>query len=330
MSGFPTRRMRRLRGSSALRDMLAEVRLTRNELIAPLFVREGEQIRHEIASMPGQYQFSVDTALETVRGWAQKGLRAVLLFGIPNSKDAAGSEAWNDDAAVQRLIARIKADVPEMLVVTDVCLCEYTDHGHCGTLRERSDGRRDVDNDATLESLSKTAVSHARAGADIVAPSAMMDGQVAAIRRALDESDLGDTAIMSYAVKFASSFYGPFRDAAESPPSFGDRRSYQMDPRSGSQAALEAADDLAEGADILMVKPALAYLDIIAAVRRQVPCPLAAYHVSGEFSMIKAAARVGWLDERGAALEVTAAIKRAGADLIITYFAEQLADWLGC
>jgi len=325
---FPTTRLRRLRYHATLRDMLAETHLTRNDFIAPLFVREGEGVRREIASMPGQYQLSVDTAMETVRRWADVGLRAVLLFGIPDRKDEAGSEAWNDAAAVQRLAGEIKAQRPEVLVVTDVCLCEYTSHGHCGTLVERPGGARDVDNDATLESLARTAVSHARRGADVVAPSAMMDGQIAAIRQALDAEGLATTAILSYAVKFASGMYGPFRDAAESPPSFGDRRTYQMDYRSAGQAFREAEADLAEGADLLMVKPAATYLDIIAAVKRQFPVPLAAYHVSGEYAAIKAAARLGWLDERAAALEITHAIKRAGADLIITYFAEDLAGWI--
>ena len=329
MSGFSIRRLRRLRATPALRDMLAEVQLSREDLIAPLFVREGENVRHEITSMPGQFQYSVDTAVETVKSWTDKGLRAVLLFGIPDVKDAVGSEAWNDEAAVQRLTRRIKADVPDMLVMTDVCLCEYTDHGHCGTLCDRPDGQKDVDNDATLESLAKAAVSHARAGADVVAPSAMMDGQVAAIRQGLDEAGLDGARIMSYAVKFASSLYGPFRDAAQGPPQFGDRRTYQMDYRAPAQAIPEALIDVDEGADIVMVKPAATYLDIIADVRQYVDVPLAAYHVSGEFSMIKAAVGAGWLDERGTVLEITSAIKRAGADLIITYYAEQLADWLG-
>ena len=329
MTGFPTRRLRRLRGSQTLRDMLAETTLTRNDLIAPLFVREGAKVRQEITSMPGQHQLSVDTALETVRRWANKGLRAVLLFGIPDAKDAVGSGAWDDDAATQRLVREIKTALPEMLVITDVCLCEYTDHGHCGTLCEGPGGQMDVDNDATLVSLAKTAVSHARAGADVVAPSAMMDGQVAAIRGALDEAGFAQTAILSYAVKFASSLYGPFRDAAESAPKSGNRRSYQMDYRAAGQWAAEAKADIAEGADMIMVKPAGAYLDIVAAARRRFDVPLAAYQVSGEYAMIKAAAQAGWLDEQQAAVEVISAIKRAGADLIITYFAEPLADWLG-
>jgi porphobilinogen synthase len=328
MSGFPTTRLRRLRYNATLREMLAEVRLSRDELIAPLFVREGEGVRAAIGSMPGQYQHSVDAAIETVRRWADKGLRAVLLFGIPDAKDAVGSAAWDEGAAVQRLVRGIKEDRPDVLVITDVCLCEYTDHGHCGTLVDRGGGR-DVDNDATLASLARTAVSHARCGADVVAPSAMMDGQVAAIRQALDAEGFRTTCILSYAVKFCSSLYGPFRDAAESAPKFGDRRTYQMDSRATGQAVREAAADLDEGADLLMVKPAGAYLDVISAVRRRFDAPLAAYQVSGEYAAIKAAAAAGWLDERAVALEVTSAIKRAGADLVITYFAESLADWLG-
>ncbi|MCY2932438.1 MAG: porphobilinogen synthase [Planctomycetota bacterium] len=328
MSQFPTRRLRRLRRTPALREMLAQVRLSMQDVIAPLFVREGKGVRQEIAAMPGQFQFSVDTALKTVKAWADKGVAAVLLFGIPDTKDATGSQAWSPKAAVQRLAGAIKKALPEMIVITDLCLCEYTSHGHCGVLKARPGGSKDVDNDATLALLGRTAVSHARAGADIVAPSAMMDGQVAAIRDALDEAGFEDTAIMSYAVKFASSLYGPFRDAAESAPAFGDRRSYQMDYRTIDQAMMEADADADEGADILMVKPAGAYLDVIADVRGASDLPLAAYQVSGEYSMIKAAAAAGWIDERAAALETLTAIKRAGADLIITYFAEALTDWL--
>jgi len=305
--------------------MLAPVHLARDQLIAPLFVREGTGVRKAISSMPGQFQFSADTALETVRRWADLGLRAVLLFGIPDRKDAAGSEAWNDSAAVQRLTGRVKADLPGMVVITDVCLCEYTDHGHCGALTA---GRTDVDNDATLELLSKVAGSHAKAGADVVAPSAMMDGQVRAVRAALDGAGFESTAILSYAVKFASSMYGPFRDAAQNAPQFGDRRTYQMDYRAPRQGLQEAAQDIREGADIIMVKPAATYLDVIALVRRRFDVPLAAYHVSGEYAALHAAAQNGWLDLKDAAIEVTTAIKRAGADLIITYFAEQLAAWL--
>ncbi len=328
MTGFPTRRLRRLRHNSTLREMLAEVSLSTSDFVAPLFVREGEGVRLEIPSMPGQYQLSVDSGMETVRRWADAGLRAVLLFGIPDVKDAQGSQAWDEGGSVQRLSRQIKSDLPEMLVITDVCLCEYTDHGHCGLLHKGNATVGDVDNDATLELLARTAVSHARSGADVVAPSAMMDGQVAAIRQALDAEGFAMTAILAYAVKFASSLYGPFRDAAESPPSFGDRRTYQMDHRAPRQSMLEAQSDLDEGADMLMVKPAAAYLDVIAAVRNRFDAPLAAYHVSGEYAMIKAAARAGWIDERAVALEVTRSIKRAGADMIITYFAENIADWL--
>ena len=278
--------------------------------------------------MPGQFQFSADVAVETVRRWANLGLPAVLLFGIPESKDAAGSSAWDDGGPVQTLVRLIKTKLPEVLVVTDVCLCEYTDHGHCGTVVSRPDGRAEIDNDATLQALAKVALSHAQAGADLVAPSAMMDGQVAAIREALDAGGFLETGILSYAVKFASCFYGPFRDAAESRPQFGDRRTYQLDFASPRGIISEAQADIDEGADMIMVKPALPCLDVIAELRRRTDLPIAAYHVSGEYASIKAAARAGWLDERAAALEVTTAIKRAGADLIITYFAEQLAAWL--
>jgi len=310
-----------------MRDLLAEVKLTRDDLIAPLFVTEGADLRLEIPSMPGVYRFSVDTAAETARRWAYAGIRAVLLFGIPDHKDAEGSAAWDDGAAVQKLIGRLKENIPEMLVLTDVCLCEYTDHGHCGKIVQRPGGYV-VDNDATLELLGRIAVSHARAGADVVAPSAMMDGQVAAIRQALDNGGFSETGILSYSVKFASSLYGPFRDAADCAPKFGDRRSYQMDYRSPRQAVLEARADIDEGADIIMVKPAATYLDVIAEMRRRFDVPLGAYHVSGEYACLKAAAAAGWIDEQQAAVEVTTAIKRAGADLIITYFAEQLAGWI--
>ena len=328
MTGFPTRRLRRLRYNATLREMLGGVRLSRDELISPLFVREGQSVRAEISSMPGQFQHSLDTAMETIRRWSDAGLRAVLLFGIPDVKDAIGSAAWDENAAVQRLCRQIKKNLPDMLIITDVCLCEYTDHGHCGKLLKRPDGAADVDNDATLELLAKTAVSHARSGADIVAPSAMMDGQVAAIRQALDADGFHRTAILAYTVKFASSLYGPFRDAAESSPASGDRKSYQMDFSAPRQAVAEAQGDLDEGADLIMVKPAAAYLDLIAEIHRRFDAPLAAYHVSGEYAMLKAAAQAGWLDEKAAVIEITSAIKRAGADLIITYFAESLAKWL--
>lgn len=326
--GFPTRRMRRLRYNATLREMLAEVKVRPEQLIAPLFVRPGKGVRREIASMPGQFQLSPDTAVETARRWADAGLRAVLLFGIPDSKDAVGSGAWDPAGPVPQAVAAIKRALPEMLAITDVCLCEYTDHGHCGPIATRPDGQNDVDNDAALSGLARTALAYAQAGADVVAPSDMMDGRVGAIREALDQADRQHTAILSYAVKFASSLYGPFRDAAESPPQFGDRRSYQMDWRSPAQVGPEVRLDLAEGTDMVMVKPAATYLDVLAQVRRLCDVPVVAYHVSGEYGMLKAAAARGWLDERAAVLEVTGALRRAGADLIITYYAEQLADWL--
>ncbi len=326
--GFPSRRMRRLRTHPTLRAMLQEVRLCREDLVAPLFVRTGNGVRKPIESMPGQFQFSVDTATDMVKTWYELGLRAVLLFGIPDHKDAVGSGAWDPAGVVPQVIAHIKRAAPEMLVIADVCLCEYTDHGHCGPITTGPSGIKDVDNDATLVSLARTAVTYSRAGADVVAPSDMMDGRVGAIRAALDGEDLSHVPILSYAVKFASCLYGPFREAAESPPRFGDRRSYQMDPLSPRQVRPEVALDLAEGADMVMVKPAAAYLDVIQTVRAACDVPLVAYHVSGEYSMLKAAAEKGWLDEKGTVLEVTSAIKRAGADLIITYFSESLATWL--
>ena len=329
MTDDPTRRLRRLRRLPALRDLLAETCIGTNDLIAPLFVRAGSGVRREIASMPGQFQLSVDEAVRTVGQWVDLGIRAVLLFGIPDRKDASGSAAWDPAQPVQALAGELKRRWDDLIVVTDVCLCEYTDHGHCGPLTSDAAGRRVVDNDAAVELLARTAVSHAESGADIVAPSAMMDGQVAAIRRALDAAGFGDRAILSYAVKFASALYGPFRDAAESAPGFGDRRAYQMDYRAGRQAALEAAADAAEGADMLMVKPAGAYLDVLAGLRQRCDLPLAAYQVSGEYAMIKAAAAAGWLDEAAVVTESLTAIKRAGADLIVTYFAADVARALG-
>lgn len=328
MSGYPQRRLRRLRTNATLREMLAGVRLSASELIAPLFVCEGEGHRREIPTLPGQYHLPVDAALETVHRWADAGLPAVLLFGLPAAKDAEGSSAWDGRGPVHRLVRQIKKHLPRVLVITDVCLCQYTDHGHCGVLARRPDGAMDVDNDATLQALARVALSHAEAGADLVAPSAMMDGQVGAIRSALDGSAFGNVGILAYATKFASSLYGPFRDAAGSAPAFGDRRTYQMDGRCPRGIWAEAAADIDEGADILMVKPAGAYLDVIAQLRRRTDLPIAAYHVSGEYAALKAGAAAGALDERAAALEITTAIKRAGADLIITYFAEQLAEWL--
>jgi porphobilinogen synthase len=310
--------------------MLAEVKPTRDDLVSPIFVRPGQGERREISSMPGQFQYSPDQALDTVKRMADKGIRAVLLFGVVEEKDPAGSLAWSADGPVQILTGLIKKAIPEMLVMADTCLCEYTSHGHCGPLGLAVlPGQQDVDNDAALSLLARTALSHARAGADIVAPSAMMDGQVGAIRETLDSEGYLRVCIMSYAVKLASSMYGPFRDAAGSKPICGERKTYQMDYRSARQARLEAAADTAQGADILMVKPAATYLDVLADIRRRSDLPIGAYHVSGEYAQIKAAAARGWLDERAAALEITSAIKRAGADIIITYFAEDLAGWLG-
>ena len=327
MNIFPEQRLRRLRYHPTLREMLVSVRLSVKDLIAPLFVREGSSCAKEIPSMPGQFQFSPDLAMETVDRWADKGIPAVLLFGItePAEKDEIGSTAWDDRAPVQKVVGMIREKHPELVIIADTCLCEYTSHGHCGPICSETGH---VHNDEALQCLAKAAVSQARAGAHIIAPSAMMDGQVFAIREALDAEGFNNTAILSYAVKYASSMYGPFRDAAESPPQFGDRKTYQMDYRSTFQANLEADSDVAEGADMLMVKPAVTYLDVISEVRRRTSLPLAAYHVSGEFSQIKAAAAAGWIDEKNAAIEVTTAIRRAGADLIITYFAEQLAEWL--
>ncbi len=310
-----------------LRRMVRQTRLSVSQFIYPLFVRPGDNVRHPIKSMPGQFQLSVDTAAEECRAIAALGIPAVLLFGIPAHKDPVGSEAWHDNGVIQRAIRQIKKACPDLLVITDVCLCEYTDHGHCGAIVERA-GRKDVDNDATLPLLVKEALSHAAAGADIIAPSDMMDGRVAAIRQGFDEAGFTHLPIMAYAAKYASSYYGPFRDAAESPPRFGDRKSYQMDPANADEALREVAADIEEGADIVMVKPAVNYLDIIWRVKQRFGLPTAAYHVSGEYSMIKAAAANGWIDEKAAALETTTAIARAGADLIITYFAKDLAGWI--
>jgi porphobilinogen synthase len=325
--GFPKTRMRRLRATPALRRMVRETALSVDDLIAPLFVRPGRGVRSAIRSMPGQCQWSVDTLVDECQRLADLGVPAVLLFGIPETKDAVGSASWADDGIVQRAVRAIKAACSELVVITDVCFCEYTDHGHCGVLAERR-GRKDVDNDATIANLARQAVSHVRAGADVVAPSDMMDGRVGAIRAALDEADFALTPILSYAAKFASAFYGPFRDAAESPPRFGDRKGYQMDPANADEALREVALDIEEGADLVMVKPAVPYLDVIRRVKDRFGVPTAAYHVSGEYAMIKAAAANGWLDEKTAVLETTTAIRRAGADLILTYFAADIAEWL--
>jgi porphobilinogen synthase len=304
-----------------------ENHLTANDLIYPLFVYHGTKLRREIASMPGQYQLSLDRLGETVAEVADLGIPGIILFGIPEDKDSLGSAAMREDGIVQEAVRVARRHAPDLLVVTDLCFCEYTDHGHCGPLSE-SGGRLDVDNDATLPLLAQQAVSHARAGADMIAPSGMMDGMVQAIRRGLDGAGFAHLPIMSYAAKFASGYYGPFRDAAESAPSFGDRRSYQMDPANGDEAIREVALDLAEGADIVMVKPAMAYLDIARRIKDAFGVPVAAYNVSGEYAMVKAAAARGWIDERRIVLETLTGFKRAGIDMILTYHAPDVARWL--
>jgi porphobilinogen synthase len=322
-----TYRPRRLRRTSTLRRMVRETALRTDDLIAPLFIVEGHGLVRPISSMPGQAQLSVDQLDREIDQLMELRVPAVLLFGIPAHKDANGSAAWDPQGPVPSAIRAIKQRAPDMAVIADVCLCEYTDHGHCGVLSP-APGSGDVLNDPTLDLLARAAAAYADAGADIVAPSAMMDGQVAAIRAALDRGGYLNVPIMAYAAKFASAFYGPFREAAESTPQFGDRRAYQMDPANGREALREMALDAAEGADLLMVKPAGAYLDIIHAVRERYDLPLAAYQVSGEYAMLKAAVQNGWLDERRAAMESLLGIKRAGADLIITYYAKQAARWI--
>ncbi|GAB4457870.1 MAG: porphobilinogen synthase [Armatimonadaceae bacterium] len=317
-------RARRLRAAEPLRAMVRETGLSAGNLIYPLFVAEGSNLHRPIASMPGVAHYSVDTLVRECAEAFAEGVPAVLLFGIPDTKDAHGSEAYAENGIVQRAVRALKRELPELLVVTDVCLCEYTDHGHCGIV----DGNR-IRNDETLNLLAKTAVSHAAAGADIVAPSDMMDFRIGAIREALDENGFSETvALMSYAVKYASAFYGPFRDAAGSAPAFGDRRTYQMDPANRREALKEARRDVEEGADIILVKPALSYLDIVREVRDAVSLPVAAYNVSGEYSMIKAASANGWLDEKRVVLEMLLSMRRAGADIILTYHAREVARWL--
>ncbi|HEY5640031.1 MAG TPA: porphobilinogen synthase [Dehalococcoidia bacterium] len=317
-------RFRRLRGSEALRSLVRETRLSPAEFVYPLFVTHGDGVRAEIASMPGQYQLSVDQAVREAEEVVSLGLRGVIVFGLPQSKDEAGSEAYDPDGIAQRAVRALKTAQPELLVITDVCLCEYTSHGHCGVVLD--DGS--VDNDRSIELLAQTAVSHVEAGADLVAPSDMMDGRVAAIRAALDGSGFGQTPVMSYAAKQASAFYGPFRVAAESAPQFGDRRGYQMDPANSREAMREIEADIEEGADIVMVKPALTNLDLIARARERFDLPLAAYNVSGEYAMLKAAVAAGYLEEQRATLELLTGIKRAGADIILTYHAKEAARWL--
>ena len=320
---FPSQRPRRLRRTEGVRGLVRETRLTTAGLIYPLFVCPGKKVRKEVSSMPGVFQQSVDRAVEECGEIESLGIAGVILFGLPEKKDARGSEAADMSGAVQRTIEAIKKAKLKLLVLSDVCLCEYTDHGHCGVVR---DG--EVENDPTLEILADVALSHARAGADIVAPSDMMDGRVGAIRGKLDENGFADVAILSYAAKYCSAFYGPFREAAESAPQFGDRRSYQMDPANAREALKEVALDLDEGADMVMVKPALPYLDVIRRVRERFDVPVAAYNVSGEYAMVKAAARNKWLDEKRAVLEILTSIQRAGADIILTYHAKDAARWL--
>ena len=320
---FPEYRARRLRKNENFRRLIREISLSVDDLVYPLFAVPGKSVKKPITSMPGQFQLSVDYIAKEAQKARDLGIPAVLLFGIPAKKDEMATGAFAKDGIIQQAVKRIKNEVPDILVITDVCLCEYTSHGHCGMLEKDC-----IQNDATLEVLAETAISQARAGADMVAPSAMMDGQVAAIREALDENAFEDIPIMAYAAKYASSFYGPFREAAESAPQFGDRKSYQMDPANADEAIREISLDVGEGADIIMVKPALAYLDIICRAKQEFDLPLATYNVSGEYSMIKAAAQLGWMDEEKAMIESLTAIKRAGADIIITYFAPQMAKLL--
>jgi porphobilinogen synthase len=320
---FPTHRPRRLRRTEALRGLVRETRLTAASMIYPMFVCPGSKVRQEVSSMPGVFQQSPDQIAEECREVASLGIPGIILFGLPESKDPRGSSSISAQGVVQRAIEAIRKAKLNLIVITDVCLCEYTDHGHCGVI-----DHGDVANDATLPILAEQALSHARAGADIVAPSDMMDGRVAAIREKLDEHKFENIAILSYAAKYCSGFYGPFREAADSAPQFGDRRSYQMDPANAREALKEVALDLEEGADMVIVKPALSYLDIIRRVRDACDVPVAAYNVSGEYSMVKAAARNGWLDERRVAIEILTAIQRAGADITLTYFAKDVARWL--
>jgi porphobilinogen synthase len=321
---FPQTRLRRLRATRELRGLVRETRLEAGDLVYPMFVAHGVDRREPIASMPGIDRLSIAHAVAEAGEVAALGIPAVLLFGIPAAKDEDGSGAWDEEGVIQLATRAIKDAHPELIVITDLCLCEYTSHGHCGVLADNGT----VDNDATLELLARTAVSQARAGADVIAPSDMMDGRVGLIRATLDEEGLTDTPILAYSAKFASAFYGPFRDAADSAPAFGDRRSYQMDPANGEEALREARLDVEEGADIVMVKPALPYLDVIRRVKDETEMPVAAYNVSGEYAMVKAAAAAGFLDERAAVLEALTSIRRAGADIVITYHAKEAAAWL--
>jgi porphobilinogen synthase len=321
--GFPEIRMRRLRSGDTMRRLVRQTNLSVDNLVYPLFVRQGKGSKKPIESMTGCFHFSPDTAAEEAVEVASLGIPAVLLFGLPTKKDEKGSEAWSENGAVQQAVRKIKKAVPQLLVITDVCLCAYTNTGHCGVIKNGK-----IDNDATCELIAKTALSHAEAGADIVAPSDMMDGRVKYIREALEQNNFHNTAIMAYSAKYASAFYGPFRDAAESAPAFGDRKSYQMDPANSNQAMQEIALDIEEGADIIMVKPALCFLDIIRRARDRFDCPIAAYNVSGEYMMLNKAAEAGLLDKNAAMMEMLTSIKRAGADIIITYFAKEAAKQL--
>ena len=324
---YPEHRLSRLRGSALLREMVAEHRLSVNDLIQPLFIHHGEKVRQEIASMPGQYQLSVDQAVPVVKELGDLGVKAVLLFGLPERKDAEGSDTWNDRGIIQQAVRAIKKAVPDMLVITDVCFCEYTEHGHCGIITERN-GQKVLDHDATLNNLALQVISHAKAGADMVAPSGMIDGMVGAIREALDQSGFSHLPVMAYSAKYASAFYGPFREAADGAPQFGDRRTYQMDVANSEEAIRETSLDIDEGADIVMVKPGLAFLDIVRRVKESFGLPTAVYNVSGEYAMVKAAAEKGWLSEKETVLEILTGMKRAGADLIITYHAADATGWL--
>jgi len=320
---FPKTRLRRLRYNPVLRDLVSETSVSVNDLIYPIFICEGENIKNEISSMPGQFQLSIDNAVELCKTAVNKGVKSILLFGIPAEKDEHGHVACSDNSIVQRAIKAIKKECDDVLLIADVCNCEYTTHGHCGTI---IDG--DVDNDSTLETLAAQSVSLAKAGADIIAPSDMMDGRVASIRTALDNAGFEKTPILSYAVKYSSAFYGPFRDAADSAPTFGDRKTYQMNPANTDEAIREAEQDVWEGADMLMVKPALSYLDVISRVKQNFDLPLVAYNVSGEYAMVKATAANNWIDEQRMIMEIMTSIKRAGADIIITYHALEVADIL--
>lgn len=323
MATYPTKRLRRLRYNPIVRDLVRETTLSKDDLIYPMFVIHGENIKNEIKSMPSVFQFSIENLVEECKELVQLGIKAIILFGIPKHKDEQGSDAYSETGIIQRAIRAIKSEIKDLLVITDVCLCEYTSHGHCGLLNGE-----EILNDETVSLLAKEAVSHAEAGADMIAPSDMMDGRIAAIRKALDYKGFQNIPIMSYAVKYSSGYYGPFRDAADSAPAFGDRRSHQMDIANGLEAIREAESDIEEGADIIMVKPAGAYLDIIKAVKDKFQMPTAAYQVSGEYSMIKAAGKLDWIDEERVMIESLIGIKRAGADMILTYFAKDVAKYL--